>query len=61
MFAQDGREYIVPGSCAIARALMTGQEHGSMTEEGQGRFYCTLLLSVFSDEKIRFSNFAALS
>jgi hypothetical protein len=26
-----------------------------------GRFYCTLLLSVFSDEKIRFSNFAALS
>jgi hypothetical protein len=26
-----------------------------------GRFYCTLLLSVSSDEKIRFSNFAALS
>jgi hypothetical protein len=24
-------------------------------------FYCTLLLSVFSDETIRFSNFAALS
>src|SRR5271156_5463024 len=26
-----------------------------------GRFYCTLLLAVFSDEKIRFSNFAASS
>jgi hypothetical protein len=26
-----------------------------------GRFYCTLLLSIFSDEGIRFSNFAALS
>ena len=26
-----------------------------------GRFYCTLLLSTFSDETIRFSNFAALS